>query len=94
MGNRSQLAKIREETRLGSVWRRVGGLVEQHDARRHQDFEIRHDGPEGLLGGSTNHEEVETQQVDSVVRGVHTRGADLHHHRAYETWIVVGISAR
>lgn len=80
MGNRPKLAAIRQETRLRAVRRCVGRLVEQHNARRHQDFEVRHDGPERFLGRSTNHEEAATQQVDSVVCGVHARGADLHHY--------------
>lgn len=68
--------------------------MEQLNPRSYQNLEVWHDGSQGFPGRSADHEEVAAQQTDSVVRGVHTRRANLHHHRADETRIVAGVLAR
>lgn len=94
MGNRQKLASIREETRLGTIRRCMGGIVEQHDAGGHQDIEIGHNGSKRFPGRSANHEETETQQAYSTVRRVHSRGANLYYYWADEARVAVGVPAR
>lgn len=94
MGDRPQLVEVRAQTGLRPVWRRVGGTVEQHDPSGDKDPQVGHDGPEGLLGRGTDHEEAAPQQADPAVRGVHRRGADLHYYGADETRLIVGLFAR
>lgn len=67
--------------------------MEQHDSGRRQDPQIWNHGPERLLGRSSDHEETETHQANSTVRGVHSGRAYLHHHGTDETRILAGLLA-